>query len=174
MTDKDRKAALSDDELKRKLTQEQYNIAFCAATERPFTSLFNDEKRAGVYRCVACDAVLWSSEDKFNSGTGWPSFTKPAAEAVVGIRYGPDRSPLRQLRRAYGARFSRRSRPYRFALLHQWRRLEVRPEIKRLEASRLYSSLPGRPFGRSHFFRLRNDEFQYRFDSSTHQRTAHA
>ena len=86
MTDKDRKAALSDDELKRKLTQEQYNIAFCAATERPFTSLFNDEKRAGVYRCVACDAVLWSSEDKFNSGTGWPSFTKPAAEAVVGTK----------------------------------------------------------------------------------------
>ena len=84
MTDKDRKAALSDEELKRKLTQEQYNIAFCAGTERPFTSLFNDEKRAGVYKCVACDTVLWSSEDKFNSGTGWPSFTRPADETAVG------------------------------------------------------------------------------------------
>jgi peptide-methionine (R)-S-oxide reductase len=84
MTEKDRKVVRSDDEWKKILTPEQYVIARKEGTERPFTpGNFNDEKRKGVYRCAACEALLWKSDDKFNSGTGWPSFTRPASEDVV-------------------------------------------------------------------------------------------
>ncbi|MBU6408238.1 MAG: peptide-methionine (R)-S-oxide reductase MsrB [Alphaproteobacteria bacterium] len=79
--------ALTDAEWRAKLSPEQYRIARQEGTERPFTpGNFEDEKRAGEYACVGCGAVLWRSEDKFDSGTGWPSFLRPAAEGAVATK----------------------------------------------------------------------------------------
>ena len=64
-------------EWKKILTKEQYAILFEEGTERSFTSPLNDEKRVGTYLCAACLLPLFSSEAKFDSGTGWPSFTQP-------------------------------------------------------------------------------------------------
>lgn len=81
MTDKVKK---SDAEWRAQLTPEQYRVTREKATEMPFTGIYNDCKDPGVYRCVCCDAVLFSSEDKFDSGSGWPSFHSPAAPENVG------------------------------------------------------------------------------------------
>jgi len=79
--------ALTDAEWRAKLSPEQYRIARQEGTERPFTpGNFEDEKRAGEYACVGCGAVLWRAEDKFDSGTGWPSFLRPAAEGAVATK----------------------------------------------------------------------------------------
>jgi peptide-methionine (R)-S-oxide reductase len=59
------------------LDEDRYRILFEEATERAFTSPLNDEKRAGTYVCAACFLPLFRSEDKYDSGTGWPSFTRP-------------------------------------------------------------------------------------------------
>ena len=59
-----------------KLTEEQKKIMFNEATERPFSSLLNNEKRKGFFHCANCGAKLFASNTKFNSGTGWPSFTE--------------------------------------------------------------------------------------------------
>jgi peptide-methionine (R)-S-oxide reductase len=68
----------------RELTPEQQAIAFEEATERAFTGPWLNEKRQGVYSCVVCGAPLWSSNAKYDSGSGWPSFTQPvAADAVA-------------------------------------------------------------------------------------------
>jgi peptide-methionine (R)-S-oxide reductase len=66
--------SVSDAEWKTRLTSMQYDVLRREGTERPFTSPLNDEKRKGVFHCVACDLPLYSSEMKFDSGTGWPSF----------------------------------------------------------------------------------------------------
>ena len=66
--------AMSDEELRRKLTPEQYQIARQAGTERAFTGKYWNEHRAGTYRCAVCEQPLFSSETKFDSGAGWPSF----------------------------------------------------------------------------------------------------
>ena len=73
---------LSDADWKKRLTPAQYNVLREEGTERPFTSPFNTEKRKGRYLCVACDLPLFSSEAKFDSGTGWPSFYAPIDKAV--------------------------------------------------------------------------------------------
>jgi len=62
--------------INKNLTNKQKNILFNEGTERPFTSSLLNEKREGYYHCVNCDAKLFSSESKFDSGTGWPSFTE--------------------------------------------------------------------------------------------------
>jgi peptide-methionine (R)-S-oxide reductase len=73
----------SDAEWREQLTPEQYHVTRKHGTERAFTSPLNDEKRDGTFRCVCCDAPLFDAGTKFESGTGWPSFTAPAsAEAV--------------------------------------------------------------------------------------------
>ena len=77
---------LSDADWKKRLTPAQYNVLREEGTERPFTSPFNTEKRKGRYLCVACDLPLFSSEAKFDSGTGWPSFSAPINEKALGTK----------------------------------------------------------------------------------------
>lgn len=76
----------TDAEWRRILTPEQYRVAFQEGTERAFTSRLNEEKRRGIYRCIACDTPLWSSEHKFDSGTGWPSFWQPINAAAIATK----------------------------------------------------------------------------------------
>ncbi|HMN84921.1 MAG TPA: peptide-methionine (R)-S-oxide reductase MsrB [Bauldia sp.] len=78
-----RKVVRTEAEWKEELTDAQYRVARCGATERAFTGPYWDEKRAGLYRCVACGAPLFRSETKFDSGTGWPSFTAPVGDGAV-------------------------------------------------------------------------------------------
>ncbi len=78
------KISKSDAEWKETLTPEQYAVTRQKGTERPFAGEYNDCKERGVYRCVCCGTDLFSSEDKFDSGSGWPSFTRPIAEENVG------------------------------------------------------------------------------------------
>jgi len=76
-----------DDGMRGKLTEEQYQVTQCSATERPFTGQYVDHKVDGTYRCVCCDAELFSSETKYDSGSGWPSFWLPlAGEAVKTVK----------------------------------------------------------------------------------------
>jgi peptide-methionine (R)-S-oxide reductase len=77
------KVTKSDAEWREELTPEQYEVLRQKGTERPFTGVYNDCKEPGVYRCAACGAELFRSDDKFDSGTGWPSFTRPATDDNV-------------------------------------------------------------------------------------------
>lgn len=65
---------VSENEWRETLTTEQFYILREAGTERPFSSVLNDEKRAGTYHCAGCDQALFTADMKFDSGTGWPSF----------------------------------------------------------------------------------------------------
>ncbi|HEY8041288.1 MAG TPA: peptide-methionine (R)-S-oxide reductase MsrB [Polyangiaceae bacterium] len=78
-----RKVERTDEEWRKLLTPEQYDIARRKGTERAFTGAYWDAKDAGTYRCVACDEPVFTSDDKFDSGCGWPSFTRPAAAEAV-------------------------------------------------------------------------------------------
>jgi len=83
VTMKPEKIVRSEADWRAELTPEQYRVARQAGTERPFTGPYWNEKRAGLYRCVACGAPLFRSDAKFDSGTGWPSFTAPVAGDAV-------------------------------------------------------------------------------------------
>ncbi|KQT43092.1 methionine sulfoxide reductase B [Aureimonas sp. Leaf454] len=75
--------SFSEDEWRRKLTGDQFAILRQEATERPFSSQLNDNKKAGLYHCAGCDTAVYSSQTKFDSGTGWPSFYA-AVDGAVG------------------------------------------------------------------------------------------
>jgi peptide-methionine (R)-S-oxide reductase len=73
----------TDAEWRKLLTSQQFRILRQAGTERPFSSPLDHEKRAGVFVCAGCKLPLFSSQTKFDSGTGWPSFWKPLEKAVA-------------------------------------------------------------------------------------------
>ena len=89
-TETKRKFEKSDEEWREQLTPEQYRITREAGTEAPFTGPYVDNHEDGMYRCVACGTELFDSGTKFDSGTGWPSFTEPANLEHVELR--PDNS----------------------------------------------------------------------------------
>ncbi|MBP0615556.1 peptide-methionine (R)-S-oxide reductase MsrB [Jiella mangrovi] len=74
----------TDAEWKKLLTPDQYAVLRNEATERPFSSPLNDNKKAGIYACAGCDTPVYSSKTKFDSGTGWPSFWEPISATAVG------------------------------------------------------------------------------------------
>ncbi|MEX1142628.1 MAG: peptide-methionine (R)-S-oxide reductase MsrB [Thermoleophilaceae bacterium] len=76
----------SDEEWRRELPPERYEVLREAGTEPPFTGAYTHSKADGMYRCGACGAELFSSDTKFDSGTGWPSFTEPAVAEAVELR----------------------------------------------------------------------------------------
>jgi peptide-methionine (R)-S-oxide reductase len=75
-------AKLSDAEWRKRLTPAQYNVLRNHGTERPGSSPLNKEHRKGTFACAGCDLPLFSSDAKFESGTGWPSFFKPLPDAI--------------------------------------------------------------------------------------------
>jgi peptide-methionine (R)-S-oxide reductase len=80
----------SDEEWRQTLTPEQYRITRQKGTERAFTGEYYDHKEKGVYYCVGCGAELFSSDTKYDSGSGWPSFWAPTSEETM--ETGPDAS----------------------------------------------------------------------------------
>lgn len=91
--------ATTDDDYKAKLTPEQYAVARQGGTERPFTGQYWDHHADGSYRCVCCGAALFDSTTKFESGSGWPSFTTPVDETGVtlirDVSHGMERVEVR-------------------------------------------------------------------------------
>lgn len=77
------KPVMSKDELKEKLTDEQYKVTQEKGTERPFRNKYWDNHETGMYNCIVCGQELFSSDTKFESGTGWPSFFKPVKNENV-------------------------------------------------------------------------------------------
>ena len=116
------------DEAARKLTPTQYRVTQENGTERPFTGEYHDNKESGIYVDVISGEPLFVSSDKFNSGSGWPSFTKPIEAANVN-ELRDDSHGMTRTEGALGAWrqsprpcVSRRPpRPRRAALLHQFR-----------------------------------------------------
>ncbi len=80
MTDKIRK---TDEEWRKELTPEQYRIMRQKGTERPFSGQYNASKEHGTYRCAGCGTPLFDSDTKYDSGSGWPSFTAPVSKENV-------------------------------------------------------------------------------------------
>jgi peptide-methionine (R)-S-oxide reductase len=79
-----RKINKTDKEWKEHLTEEQYYVTRQKGTERPFTGKYHDHKEKGMYKCIGCGEELFSSDTKFESGSGWPSFYKPEDESKIG------------------------------------------------------------------------------------------
>jgi peptide-methionine (R)-S-oxide reductase len=77
------KVRKTEEEWRKELTPEQYRVTREKGTERPFTGEYWGHKGEGVYRCIGCGTPLFSSETKFDSGTGWPSFWEPIDERNV-------------------------------------------------------------------------------------------
>lgn len=78
------------EELKKKLSAEQYNVCFLKGTEPPFSGKYTNNHKTGMYECVVCQTPLFSSNTKFDSGTGWPSFDDPVNAKNIELK--PDHS----------------------------------------------------------------------------------
>ena len=78
--------ARSDEEWREQLGSERYQVLRCQGTEPPFSGEYVDTKVDGTYKCAACGAALFNSDTKFDSRTGWPSFTEPAVADAVELR----------------------------------------------------------------------------------------
>ena len=74
------KISKTNDEWKKQLSQEEYDVCRQKGTEAPFTGIYCNSKEKGTYNCLCCNEKLFSSDTKFDSGTGWPSFYKPILE----------------------------------------------------------------------------------------------
>ena len=89
---------MTETDWRAKLTPEQYEVCREGGTERAFSGKYWDSKGPGVYRCVCCDAELFSSDAKFDSGTGWPSFWEPIeptqVESVEDTSHGMSRTEV--------------------------------------------------------------------------------
>jgi peptide-methionine (R)-S-oxide reductase len=98
MTEQDWRA-IPDAEWRKRLDAEAYRVLRQAGTERPFSGALNKEKRTGTFHCAACDAALFKSDAKFESGCGWPSFFEPleaaAMEEVQDTAHGMVRTEIR-------------------------------------------------------------------------------
>ena len=111
-----RRSRRPSEEWREQLTPEEYEVTRQAGTERAFTGRYWDNQRDGMYRCVGCGTELFSSDTKFDSGTGWPSFTEPANLEHVELRpdnsllHAPHRGRLPALRRPPRPRLRRRPR----------------------------------------------------------------
>ncbi|BAQ60368.1 peptide methionine sulfoxide reductase MsrB [Geminocystis sp. NIES-3708] len=79
---KPKKISLSNTQWQKKLTPQQYQVLRKEATEKPFSSALNEEKRQGIYVCAGCELPLFNSNTKYNSGTGWPSFFDTITDAI--------------------------------------------------------------------------------------------
>ena len=89
------KVTRSDDEWRDLLSEESYDVARCGGTERAFTGEYWDTKTPGKYHCVCCGAVLFDSDTKYDSGTGWPSFYAPVAREAVAVKEDRSMSMVR-------------------------------------------------------------------------------
>ncbi|HEX5631260.1 MAG TPA: peptide-methionine (R)-S-oxide reductase MsrB [Acidimicrobiia bacterium] len=89
----------TEDEWRRRLDAEQYRVLREAGTEAPFSGQYWNEHRDGDYKCAGCGTVLFASTDKFDSGSGWPSFVRPTATASVTLHrdntHGMERTEVR-------------------------------------------------------------------------------
>lgn len=95
---KSRKVRKTEEKWKAELTVEQYNVTRCGGTERPFTGMYWNHREEGTYRCVGCAQDLFSSDTKYDAGTGWPSFTQPednrGVDEIADISYGIVRTEI--------------------------------------------------------------------------------
>ena len=91
-----REVELSDQEWRERLTPEQFAVLRQQATERAFTGAYWDTKEPGVYRCAGCDTELFRSDTKYDSGSGWPSFTEPTAQDAVEVRVDTSHGMVRE------------------------------------------------------------------------------
>jgi len=93
------KVTKTEQEWKQQLSPEQYQVARQCGTERAFTGKYWNTKDKGVYNCVCCGEPLFTSETKFDSGTGWPSFYEPVGEGAIATHtdksYGMSRTEVR-------------------------------------------------------------------------------
>lgn len=89
---------MNEGDLRKKLSPEEYRVTQEKETEAPFSGKYNNHGKQGLYRCTVCGKPLFSSETKFDSGTGWPSFTSPQGERSVEERrdtsHGMDRTEI--------------------------------------------------------------------------------
>src|SRR5687767_3188505 len=83
MASDDSKVQKSPEEWQKQLTPEQYRVTRNKGTEPAFSGKYHDSKQPGVYRCVCCGTELFSSDHKYDSGSGWPSFYKPMHEGTI-------------------------------------------------------------------------------------------